>query len=254
MPTNFPPILHILLKQRKYLVVRDAISMTISQELLYAGDTYRDDINAGFLGNQHGVVTARQPDAAAQSMPPGFTASDLFPPTWPINSAGSGIQSSSGSLSASINPLDVRLNGASTSYAPALVADSLFEQGDVYTHTKPRFGWSLRSAMKFWDTVGAVEGIASVLGGLVTTGSYEIADFPAALVKIGQGLSGTGIPAGAVVAGYKDEKTIYMSAAGSATGAVAITVAAGTVTPTNMLGFAWADEVIGWSSDVPVQL
>ena len=264
----FPSPLYVLLKQRKYLTIAGALDMTFSDEFVYDSVNYRDTMDAGVLGNPHSFLsTATEAQTIGLPLADDFVLTNAglsahaIMTTHPIVTATSGgisapnLQATSPSVATPQGSYaaypDSKLNGA---MSQALLTDSLFEQDDRKTHVAPRREFKIRTAMKFWDVEGAVEGMELTLGGLTTNGSHSIIHIPTRLIKVGQAISGTGIPADTVVAKILTDDSLEISHPATATGGTAITLAAGTVSHINLLGMCWADEFIGFATAAPTTL
>lgn len=180
--------------------------------VVYDGETSRDDLFAAQLGNSHKTVTEQQPSKGAQTAPePALAQLDFtnagttdsvitsnFPVAGKSSFGGVGVPVTTlGDQPPSGFPTMPVLDGAVTSYVPAVVDDALMEGSDSAEHVKPRDRWKLRTLVEFWSA--ATVGWAQVVQGTTVSGSAEVTVPNVGTLCVGQGVSGTGIASGSII-------------------------------------------------------
>lgn len=131
-----------------------------------------------------------------------------------------------------------------------IVAPSSVELEDAYTHIPQRFIPRLETLSEFWDddTVG----LAMTMTVTTVSGSAVITVPDATLLTPGQGITGTGIPAGTIIlnilsqaAGVITTTTAVMSQQATASGSVAAVL-----TGSNKVGEFMQSEFVAWGSSI----
>lgn len=144
--------------------------------------------------------------------------------------------------------------GAQQGGAQIPLAGSLTAQTDEFTHTIPRNTFSKRTMIRWWKASGA----STTFTGTTVLNSAVIAVSSIAGLYAGQAISGTGIPAGAIIQEVRTVLSsvgvitfsVISSLAATAAGAVTITATNGVG---DLAGECWADRFIGWSSSPPAR-
>ncbi len=116
-------------------------------------------------------------------------------------------------------------------------------QSDSYAHVAPRNQSFKRTMLQWWDLSGA----AFVFTGTTTIGSVTITTASTAGLYPGAAISGTGIPASAVIRTV-GTVSFTISIAATANGSVPLTLAVGLG---NLVGECWLDRFVGWSGGIP---
>lgn len=131
-----------------------------------------------------------------------------------------------------------------------IVAPSSVVQEDDYTHIPKRYIPKMDTICEFWDA--ATVGLAMTMSVTTASGSAVITVPDATLLTPGQGISGTGIPAGTTIlsilsqsAGVITYTTATMSQQATATGTVAATL-----TGSNKVGEFKYSEFLGYGSEI----
>lgn len=116
-------------------------------------------------------------------------------------------------------------------------------QSDSYMHVAPRNQAFKRTMLQWWD----LSGTSFIFTGTTVNGSVTITTASTVGLWIGASVSGTGIPANAVIRSIS-AASFTISIAATAGGSVPITVAVGLG---NLVGECWLDRFIGWSGGIP---
>lgn len=147
------------------------------------------------------------------------------------------------SVAGGVNPT---ASGDVTDYVSA---DTSVEQEDAFTHVPKRYVPKLDTLVEFWDA--DTVGLAMTLSVTTVSGSGEITVPDAQLLTPGQGITGTGIPAGTVILsilsqsnGVIDTTVAVMSQQATATG-----TAAATLTGSNKVGEFMQSEFLDWGGE-----
>jgi len=238
----FPTPMYVELKNGSYLTIAGALLQTKDTVINYEQNNYRDQPPVlPAVSSASGAAAAATSTAAVAT--PGIV--------------GSGLANTVTSVSA------VDGSGNVEAYNKVESTSSVL-QDDNYTHMAPRPQMFLRDRFRWWDK--ANPGAATTITGTTVNASPLVSVGSIEGLFVGQAVSGTGIPANAVIQELKYvlvaptasiqptlTPTIVLSSAATAGGAVTLTIAAGADGAPNLLGECWCDRYIGWSSGIPTR-
>jgi len=283
----FPTPLYVLTKDGLYMPITGALCKSSVDFLFYDGETYRDELDAGFLGNPHSTFSRQNDAQAADALPPpGATYADLITELSVdgsgtasesslgaafVNGASALIQAKKDLVSGVLNPTMLPGNdpplvgllgkGAITTYAPSLLADAAFNESDSYGHVLPRWKPKIRTLFQWWDS--ATPGQAMTFTGTTVLNDPNLTLSSARPLLVGQLLSGAGIPSGARIVEIKRATKfvasaslvsllateVVMSHQATAGATVEVTASGG-----NIVGECWADEFLMCAGGVPLRV
>lgn len=234
----FPTPMYVLLKGGGYLTVASAALQTEEIVPNYDQVVYRDSppvlpaVSSASSAAGNSVMTSTL-------LAPGVVGSGITSVATPSSTGG-------------INP----------SATAQVDSTSSVLQDDSYTHLPPHPQMAWRTRIRWWDK--ASPGIARTITGTTVLNSAAVVVGSIDGLFVGQGVSGTGIAAGAIIQqvllvpkaftatlGPQYAPTIILSLAATAAGTVTLTIAAGSDGAPNLVGECWADRFIGWSSAIP---
>lgn len=195
---------NVLMKDGFKTAVAEVRSITRTDEIWYAGRTYRNTFNAVTLGRPIPEDPVKvQLSNSSVTVPVTVTAS--------TGASGATVVVSD---AAAVDMLEAQ------AVMPTAV-DTYVAKSDDYTATEPRHQALKASVVRMWSDESFQDSVT------LATGSRTGTMVSTASVVVGQQLIGTGIPDGAVVLSVPNATTFVMSIAATATGAETVLFASG---------------------------
>lgn len=214
----FPAILYALLENGNQIQIKNAVVQTQKPLIIYDTETYRDTPSLVTGGAAGTIATSGQ---------------------LPVVQIAGGVNPTVSQTSPSASIYFVEATGASS-----------VSEEDAYKHVPKRFVPKLDTICEFWDDT--LVGLAMTISVTTTLNSATITVPDATLLTPGQGITGTGIPAGTIILNILSQSngvitttTAVMSQQATAAGTVA-----GTLTGSNLVGRFKYSEFLGWGSQI----